>query len=321
MGLTRPLGALLVALYCCGCWGADDDAAPSHDASSDPAFPTDFVYENRGPDPVVIGGSCGETWPSLTQDGDPLAIQGGCACACSDFHTPDGCPACPDICLNTAELVVPGVPHTTSWDGLAFNYTRPECYTLQAPAQGTELTAWVCHDVDASDDPQCVETDFEYGVEQEVLLRATPEPQPPVRQLIQIENQTGVPIDIVVDRCGSQGWFQLAEKDPRIVMNMFCACACNDAFEVEACPDCGACNAEQSLTLAVGESHSFEWDGRFWYQYESECARNYAMPQSYAPLVKVCYSKLGDGDESLTCTVPQPLAVGEGLVETFAVTE
>lgn len=323
MTTTKLLRALFVILCCSGgCWGADDDgssdAGPGMDAGSGVAVPTDFVFYNRGTDPVVLGGNCGETWPSLTQDGETLGIDTSCACSCADFHSPAGCPGCPDICLNTTELVVPGVPHTYNWDGLALNFARPECYSLQAPAHGSLITAWACHDLAASDNPPCVSTEFEYGVDEEVTLTATPGPQPGERHAIVIENQTGVSIEIVVDHCGSEAWFQVAEEDPRISTSVFCPCSCNDAFQPDVCPVCGACADDVVVTLAQGESHDFDWDGRFWYQYDSGCARNYAMPASYGPLVKVCYTKLGD--DAATCTTPTPLVTGPG-VNTFLVTE
>jgi hypothetical protein len=324
MPLARPYRALLVVLYCCGCWGADDDDDDDNgggkDAGSGAAVPTDFVFDNRGSEPVVLGSNCGGNWLALTQDGEPVGIDPSCACSCEAFDSTEGCAGCPDICQDTSELAVPGVPHTYSWDGVVLSYdARPECYRPQAPTHGSVLTAWACHDVDANAEPPCVSDDFEYGVELEVTLSATPAPHFGAPQPIAIENQTGVPIEIVVDHCGSQGWFRLAEVDARIATSAFCACACNDEFRPEVCPDCGACAEDQILTLANGESLTGIWDGRFVYQYDSGCSRGYAMPPTYAPLASVCYTKLGD--DSPTCTPAGRLSRSFDLAFTFVVTE
>jgi hypothetical protein len=283
------------------------------------AYETEFVFDNRGADPVLLGGDCGLTWPTLSLDQAPLVIDGQCACSCEQFDSPEGCPDCPTICLSTAELAVPGVALTRGWDGLVLSYERESCHTLEAPGRGALLTAHACHDVVASDDLQCVRTDFAYGIDREVTFRATPGSQRAGSQRVVIENQTGVPIELVVDRCGVQVWFELADEDARIATNAFCPCSCDDGFQPEGCPACGACAEEQVTTLANGESHALDWDGRFWYQYDSGCARNYAMPEFYGVLARVCYTKLGDG--APTCTAPRPLLRSNFQADTFVVTE
>lgn len=281
--------------------------AQAHDAqAADAGFggaarPVDFVFRNAGEDPVVLGSICGGSWLGLSVRDEPLRIDSYCSCSCADFDRSQGsCAGCPAICLWTQELVVPGGQSVQPWDGVALDFaTRPECYTREAPALGTKIDVQGCYDQSASNgESTCTSTSFTYDDVTEVAVVAQPPIKTAVPTQITIENQTGGAIEIIVDRCGNESWFQLDDADPAITAHSFCACGCDEAFNPAACPSCGACAEDVVKTLPQGGAHTLTWDGQFWYAYPSGCSARYRMPREYQVRAKACYTKAGESTET-----------------------
>jgi hypothetical protein len=279
-----------------------------HDAGRDAGeplpVPTTITLENAGSAPIVIGDQCGGSFLSLKHGEQALAYDRSCACAC-EAGMVCGCPA---ICRITEQLVVPGKDASIDWDGLWLRYDDPSCYELAGLRHGDEVTAKACYHLGAGIET-CDETTFAYGAERNVKITAQPHSAARSPASIVLENRTGGPIRIITNHCGTQSWFQLALPDERASLSVFCPCSCTAEHGLGICPTCGECADDELETVANGAEHSFEWDGMFWYEYESGCTERYAMPAGYMVQARVCF--LRAGESAPTC---QPIGFihGEG---------
>jgi hypothetical protein len=264
--------------------GAPDGGAPA-------ASPTKFVLENHGVAPLVVGNMCGGTWLGLSQGEQSLLVDRSCSCPCS---MPDIC-GCPAICRITEALLVPGGSLEAGWDGVAAApASGAGCYNASVPALGSKLTAEACWNIDdQSGARNCVSQKFMYGAET-VTLRAIPAALTPTRTTIELDNQTGGEIAIVVNRCGAQGWYNISRGAEPLSVSTFCPCTCDEDYGVAGCPTCGACAPDTIQTLADGETKSAAWDGKFWYSYPSSCQLRYDFPASLTAEIKVCWTPKGE---------------------------
>jgi hypothetical protein len=266
--------------------------AGSLDGGGNVASPTTFVLENQGVAPILVGNQCGGLWLSLSRGDESLLVDRSCECDC---RMPDFC-GCPAICRITEQLLVPGQRTEEGWDGVAAAIAPGKsCYTASVPPTGKTLGAEACWNVDdQSGARNCVSETFLYGIDTEVTLAAKPAAIDPVTTAIELKNETGGPIEIVVNRCGSQGWFNIARGAEPLSTSTFCPCACDDEFELSECPACGACAPDVIQTLEPGETQALTWDGKFWYTYPSSCQRRYDMPPIVMVEAKACWSAQGE---------------------------
>jgi hypothetical protein len=216
---------------------------------------------------------------------------------------------CGAVCANTQRLIVPGRSASLDWDGLYARFAQPSCYELDAPQRGDSVTAKACWN-ETSDGTQsiCASVDFAYAIERDVTIRAEHHSaqRSPIR--VVIDNQSIAPITIATDVCGAQDWFRLAlPGDERAAINAFCACACNPDFEASACPTCGPCAEPVFATVEGGTQSTFEWNGMFWYTYESGCSQPLAMPRGMRVDAEVCFTRAGASTP--TC---QPVSFVQG---------
>jgi hypothetical protein len=256
--------------------------------------PTTIALENTGTEPLIVGSQCGGTFLTLSHEGEELAFDRSCSCPCDD-HDACGCPA---FCPNTQELVVPGERASREWDGLFAHFDDPACYELRSLARGDTVTAAGCWTGGAEGAARSCETvDFAYGDEREVTIPAEHHTAARTPMLVVLDNQTGGPIQIVTDECGSQAWVELSLPNDRgASLSEFCPCSCNADFELEpvGCPVCGGCAEPVAETVPAGGTHVFEWDGMFWNRYPSGCANRYAMPAGYGVSAEVCFTRRGE---------------------------
>ena len=290
--------------------GSGQDGGPQ-DAGDRPKptpVPTTFTLANIGSAPLVVGGQCGGTFLSLMHEGDSLLFDRSCACSCD---APEVC-GCPPICLNTQELVVPGESTSVEWDGLFARFDEPACYELAGLTRGDVVTADGCWSLGLDEGAvACESVDFAYDIEREVTIEARHDSAVRTPVTVVLENQTGGPIELVTDECGVQTWFALELRDqPETTLSAFCPCACNADFELDSgsCPVCGGCAETVTSIVAAGATHSFEWDGRFFWSYQSGCMNQYSMPRGLMVAAEVCFTR--SGATSRTCQ-PFSFVLGE----------
>ena len=274
---------------------------------SAPAKPTQtqIVVTNVGSAPIQLGSNCGGfpathggLWLELFDQSLPVTYDRYCKTSCENPSVA-GCPA---LCFSTQTLVMPGENNEFIWDGIALDQsTNKGCYLETAPAPGTVLRAKACWNApDGVRRPEyCREESFVYGRDLRVTLPARG-PETAARSVtVKLRNRSQGPIEIVRERCGAQGWFEL-NMGKQYALQNFCPCSCTSRYERDLCPACGACAADVLATLDVGGSESTSWDGSFYYTYASGCSQRHLMPDDARVNVKVCYRKQAASD--LTCT-------------------
>lgn len=290
------LPGLLIVLGCSATADRPRTDAGASGAGAPRPVPTRITLQNTGSAPLVVGNQCGGLFLSLAHDGEDLSYDRACMCACD---APGAC-GCPAICLNTQALVVPGKSAAVEWDGLYARFEDPSCYELAGLERGDTVTAEACW----NESPEgatlaCESVDFAYDREREVTISAEHHSaaRTPVR--IVLDNQSGSPIEIVTDECGTQRWFELAlpldDDGETATLGSFCPCACSADFERDpgSCPVCGGCADPVVETVEPGATHGFEWDGMFWYGYASGCSAQYAMPAGVFLNAQVCFTRRG----------------------------
>jgi hypothetical protein len=235
------------------------------DKSVHPAA-TSFVVNNVGDSPLLLGSTCGARWLSLSDGDRELRYDTMCLCPCGG----PAC-ACPDGCVDTQQLLMPGLTSEQRWDGIARAVQPSECYDEYVPAIGTELAARACwNGVPGMVDPTCSSSTFAYGSSRSVELQVSAMAAGPHDLSLTLTNATEGPIEIATDSCGSQGWFSLTMGE-RFTATWGCPCTCTTDHQRDFCPSCGACGASKTKVLAPGESTTLHWDGQFFYKYESDC--------------------------------------------------
>lgn len=276
--------------------------------------PLDVLLQNRGQSPVLLGGNCGQAWPSFSRNGEVIATDSLCGCSCSEYQGACGCLA---FCPITAELLFPGEDTSYRWDGYERATTSLGCYELEGFERGDMLTASACFDLYFEGDQsfiECAETDFAYGVDNEAIITIEPEAKQPIATPLTLTNMSSKPITIITDSCGSQAVFELkGTAEQNMSMNAFCPCSCAEDWKTSICPACGACADDVTQTLAPGESYTTTWDGNFFYHYDSGCSQRYAMPRGFPVEMNVCYTK--EGESQSTCMAYGALNLG--FAQTF----
>lgn len=259
---------------------------------------TTFVVRNDGEDALMLGSTCGALWPSLFEGDNQLGLVDSCSCPCEDTSV-CGCPA---ICLNTQELVVPGKSVSKTWAGTALDYSKDQtrsCYVKRVPASGTKLEARACWNYGNRGMPEtCSAEWFAYGRDTKVAISAKPALASSKPTTVGIKNASVAPIYVVKSRCGAQDWFRL-DMGKEISVNTFCSCDCDENFKRTSCPVCGQCAPDVIETIAPGAMITFEWDNRFWYNYDSGCSNQYNMPAESQLTVQLCWSREADHGDSI----------------------
>jgi len=279
----------------------------ARDAGKPSAVPTTITLDNTGSAPFVVGNQCGGTFLTLSHAGENLAYDLSCSRECGTDV--GGCPA---ICLFTQQLVVPGKSASMQWDGRYGRFDDSGCYELAGLQRGDVVTAQACwNETPNGPPPQCQTTDFLYDQQREVTIRAEHHSAARTPVSIVLENRTGGPIELVTDSCGAQQWFALALKDePGASLSTFCPCSCNADFAIDpgSCPGCGACADPVLQTLDDGALLTLQWDGMFWFAYDSGCSEQYAMPAGFMVNAQVCFKR--PGATTRTCQ-PTSFTLGE----------
>lgn len=273
------------------------DSGDAGNAGPEPAtvVHTRFVVENTGKAPALLGASdCYGRWLSLKQGDEERRWDQTCLCQCGAQMV---C-TCPGTCPRTQELLMPSLTTEIEWDGIVRDVQLSECYEPVVPAAGTELTAKACWDglIGSGVEPNCSTTDFKYGEDQVVQLKAAGELAQPHQLSLTLVNETGAPIEYVSERCGRQGWFKL-DMGEHSSATAGCPCICSPDKQQASCAACGACAADVTKTLGPGERATLEWDGRFTYTYPSRCTESYIYPTGVFVNGKLCWRKLGETDE------------------------
>jgi hypothetical protein len=280
---------------------AGESSSAGRSANEEP-IATKFVVRNDGDDALMLGSNCGVVWPALFEGDNQLGLVNSCSCPCED-RSVCGCPA---VCLNTQELVVPGKSVTRTWDGTALDYSTDmtrSCFVERVPPTGTKLEVRACWNYGETGMPQACSAEwFAYGRDTEVTLSAKPAAATGKTTTVGLTNASGDTIYVVKERCGSQDWFRL-DMGKEISVNTFCPCSCDASFHATSCPACGACAPDVFEAVAPGATIQFEWDSRFWYRYDSLCAKPYNMPRGSQVKVQLCWSKTPGGEPICQPTV------------------
>ena len=253
-----------------------------------------FTVDNPGDVPVVLGNNCGGRWLSLERAGESLEWDRSCKCQCGS----DAC-GCPAVCEFTQRLLVPGDSAAQAWDGVELRSGGPGCYEPVVPRASEVLNAVACWNQPASGQTKgtCQSQAFTYGESDAVTVHAKPTSFTGVSTTIDLENQSGAPIEVLAESCGVQGWFRLKVAD-NIVLDEFCPCGCDADrdFRPGHCPVCGGCTEPVYKTIPVGGKISYTWDGKFWFK-RAGCSSRYDMPPSMELAAEACWRKPGVGPE------------------------
>lgn len=254
---------------------------------------TKFVIRNDGDAALLLGSNCWGKWLDVSALGESFSIDEPCSCECGGTASID-C-MCGFICRYTEKVLVPGESVTHSWDGHALDVTDPPtCHTKRVPEPGSELAARGCWNVYENQN-LCDSVAFTYGSDTEVTLSAKATAPAPTRSRATLTNGTETPIQVVKERCGAPGWFEL-DMGEEFSLPGPCTCPCDDEFKASACPSCGACTNDVLQTLQPGASISFDWDGEFVHRYASGCSQRYAFPTGMQIVSKFCWTKPGDSE-------------------------